>query len=302
MLLSHELYLVDKQSKGFYVEPLDSAVHKMNQDLRNWVNMVSIKSPLTQALLMCRDEAYDMMKTLHDLVICGTEQYACREQRYDIPAIVKQTQEQARRAVHGIDQLLHDIAGVKYDSVNWQNIGRCHLMKSDQFARLLYDYMGSFLKLMECVDIERDYPWLVRYTDNVFRDAPSQCSVYYSLMEKYMDRTKELKRSEVAAAHERFQPYHPYLVIDIAPEHSQADMAVKSMIEWENRTIKSSSAATSKESRKSDSPPKEGMKSVMKSKSVKTPEYFNPVVSQQQSNQFLQSSGWIYHWGAIQRL
>ena len=102
MLLSHELYLVDKQSKSFYVAPLDATVNKMNQDLRNWVNMVSIKSPLTQALLMCRDDAYDMIKTLHNLVVCGTEQYACREQRYHIPPIVKQTQEQSRRTVHGI--------------------------------------------------------------------------------------------------------------------------------------------------------------------------------------------------------
>ena len=74
MLLSHELYLVDKQAKGFYVEPLDASVHKMNPDLRHWVNMVSIKSPFTQALLICRDDSYDMMAALHELEICGTEQ------------------------------------------------------------------------------------------------------------------------------------------------------------------------------------------------------------------------------------
>jgi hypothetical protein len=134
MVLSHELYL----AKSFYVEPIDASVHRMNQDLRNWVNMVSIKSPFTQALLMCRDDSYDLMASLHELVVCGTEQYACREQRYHVPPIVKQTQQQARRTVLGIDQLLHDIVGSKYDSVNWHNIGRCHLMKSDQFARLLY--------------------------------------------------------------------------------------------------------------------------------------------------------------------
>ena len=68
-------------------------------------------------------------------------------------------------------------------------------------------------------------------------------------------------------------------------------MAVKSMLEWENRTIKSSSAATSKESRESGSSPKHDMKSVAGSKNIKTQEYYNPVVLLPQSVFLFQSSG-----------
>ena len=125
------------------------------------------------------------------------------------------------------------------------------------------------MRRMNGIVIERDYPWLVRYTEDIFRDAPSQCQVYYKLMDKYMDKEYKLQRSEVARAHEEWKPYHPYLVVDIAPEDSKDDCTVDGMHQWDNRTLKSSSAGkTTNSSRGGNSPPREQSKEVTANKVI----------------------------------
>jgi len=157
------------------------------------------------------------------------------------------------------------------------------------------------MRRMNGVVIERDYPWLVRYTEDIFRDAPSQCGVYYKLMDKYMDKEYKLKRSEVVRAHQEWTPYHPYLVIDIAPEDSKDDCTVDGMYQWDNRTLKSSSTGrTTNSSRGGGSPPQDPNKKVTASKDVpKTPEYFNPVLSGTKSSKPFVDSGFSLSFGSF---
>ena len=68
MLFSHELYLCDKQTRVYYVVPIDTSVRDMTKELRDWAHMVSLRSPYTQALMSCRDEAYELMGNLRDLM------------------------------------------------------------------------------------------------------------------------------------------------------------------------------------------------------------------------------------------
>jgi hypothetical protein len=70
----------------------------------------------------------------------------------------------------------------------------------------------------EDIIIERDYPWLVRFTENIFRDAPIQYNVYHMWLPKYQDKQYRLRNEEMARAHEHFRLYYHELVVDLLEE------------------------------------------------------------------------------------
>ena len=73
--------------------------------------------------------------------------------------------------------MFRKIGGEKQDQVQWKGAQQRFLYKSDAYLRLLYDFIGEFMNKFEDIAIERDYPWLVRFTENIFRNAPSQYNV-----------------------------------------------------------------------------------------------------------------------------
>ena len=98
----------------------------------------------------------------------------------------------------------------------------------------------------EDITIERDYPQLVRFTENISRDAPSQYNVYHMWLPKYQDKQYRLRNEEMAWAHEHFRPYYHELVVDLL-EEGEDRMSV-----WEKRTMKSSSSGKTTEDAKSE--------------------------------------------------
>jgi hypothetical protein len=54
MILSYEVYLIAKQIRKWYVIPRDEGI-KLTNELHAWATQVSLKSPFTQAMLMCRE-------------------------------------------------------------------------------------------------------------------------------------------------------------------------------------------------------------------------------------------------------
>ena len=98
---------------------------------------------------------------------------------YKIPDIVSSTYKKCRQVIHEIDQLFRKIGGDKQDQVQWKAVQQCFLYRSYAYLRLLYEFIGEFMNKFEDITIERDYPWLVRFTENISRDAPSQYNVYH---------------------------------------------------------------------------------------------------------------------------
>jgi hypothetical protein len=70
----------------------------------------------------------------------------------------------------------------------------------------------------EDISIEKDYPWLVRFTENIIRDAPSQFNAYHMYLPMYQDKSVGMRKEEMARVHENFVPYHNELVLDLLEE------------------------------------------------------------------------------------
>jgi hypothetical protein len=59
------------------------------------------------------------------------------------------------------------------------------LFLSGYFRRYLYEEMGFYFKF-KGVDIPDQYPWLVKFTENIDRDAkPSVCVPIYHLSQRF---------------------------------------------------------------------------------------------------------------------
>ncbi len=46
-------------------------------------------------------------------------------------------------------------------------------MQCNDFKRLLYKTMATFLRKAK-IDVEKEFKWMVRYTEDIGQDAPSQ--------------------------------------------------------------------------------------------------------------------------------
>jgi hypothetical protein len=75
-------------------------------------------SPFTQALMTCRENVYELVKALGDLVLYNTRDYKARNDVYRVHEIISLTNQQGRQIIHGIDQLFRKIGGDKQDQVH----------------------------------------------------------------------------------------------------------------------------------------------------------------------------------------
>jgi hypothetical protein len=85
-------------------------------------------------------------------------------------------------------------------------------MQSDTFRKLLFDRLGALLDVQH-QDIERIYPWMVRYTDNILRDAPSQLPLYRKIMGEMAIRT--VSTEEIIHWHNMTRPVSTMLIVDL---------------------------------------------------------------------------------------
>ncbi len=90
MVLSYEVYLIAKQIRKWYVIPSDEGIELTNE-LHAWATQVSLKSPFTQAMLMCREHLYELIRVLEELVNFSKNQYSLKNAVYKIPDIVSTT-------------------------------------------------------------------------------------------------------------------------------------------------------------------------------------------------------------------
>ena len=135
---------------------------------------------------------------------------------------------------------LHDISGPDYQEVNWKPTKPWLLMSSDVFKRVLYSMYADFLRA-EKVDVEREYPWLVRYTEDIREDAPSQLTLYYQHTKALTH--KPVTKAEMVAAHRKYVPYHPELTLDL----KATEPTDRSNKDYERRYSESSGQGTSNE-------------------------------------------------------
>ena len=94
------------------------------------------------------------------------------------------------------------------------------------YATTLRDVRRLLIR-SEKVDVEREYPWLVRYTEDIRGDAPSQLPLYYQHTKALTHRP--VTKAEMLAAHRKFTPYYPELTLDLEPTVELIDRGT-----WDN--------------------------------------------------------------------
>ena len=115
-------------------------------------------------------------------------------------------------ALKAADVTLRALAGPKFDKLNWEVAGTLYAMQSDTFRKVLFDRIGALLD-MHHQDIEGTYPWMVRYTDNIPRDSPSQLPLYRRIMDEMSIRT--VSPEEIIHLHQTTRPVSVMLVKDL---------------------------------------------------------------------------------------
>ena len=144
----------------------------------------------------------------------------------------------------------------------------------------------------EDISVEKDYPWMVRFTENIIRDAPSQFNAYHMYLPMYQDKSVGMRNEEMARVHENFVPYHNDLVLDLLEEGEDR------MIVWEKRTMKTSSSGKTTEEAASNRgySPKKDRKGTLVNTPVKgrvqetqTIIRDNPVITQESQKTIYQS-------------
>jgi hypothetical protein len=80
--------------------------------------------------------------------------------------------------------------------------------------QILYECYGLFLRHQE-VNIEATYPWFVRYTENIQRDAPSQSHEYVRVANESVNR--DITIEEIVRWHKETCPISEQLLKDIQP-------------------------------------------------------------------------------------
>jgi len=180
MVLSGILQRITTDLRKFPYNPLNPSTSydvNLSSSVKQWIDWTRKKSALVQSMYLFRSHILQFLKSLGDMVKYATEQYKIFHKLYTLPTPVRQGEIQGRMIIYGIDQIFAFIAGHGYDKCNWSKGLNATLFLSDHFRRQLYEEMGFYLKHKE-VDIQDQYPWLVRFTENIDRDAPSQVAIY----------------------------------------------------------------------------------------------------------------------------
>ena len=84
-------------------------------------------------------------------------------------------------------------------------------MQCNAFKRLLYKTIATFLRKAR-VDVESEFKWLVRYTEDIGQDTPSQIPLYFSVIESF--RQKKVSAADMLREHMLFEPYHADLALN----------------------------------------------------------------------------------------
>jgi hypothetical protein len=237
-ILSHELYGMVEELKRLN-QPLPGHNVTVDDirscpDMLRWMKGMSIKSSFIQALLCCRVQSFNLLSEIGSLDIYTAQKGKERKLPYKRDKIVAQADKNARQTIAGIDIIVRDIAGTNFQEVRWRPTQPWLLMKSDVFKRVLYCMYADFLRA-ERVDVERMYPWLVRYTEDIREDAPSQLPLYYQYTEALTH--KPVTKTEMLVAHRKFVPYYPELTLDL---ESTVEPIDRSHIDYERRYSESS--------------------------------------------------------------
>ena len=157
------------------LNPSSSYDVNLSTTVKQWVDWK--RSTLIQSMYLFRSHILQFLKSLSDMVKYATGQYKIFNKLYTVPVPVRQGEHQGRMVIYGIDQIFSFIGGHGYDRCNWSRGLTATLFLSDHFRRQLYEEMGFYFKHKE-VDIHNQYPWLVRFTENIDRDAPNQTNIY----------------------------------------------------------------------------------------------------------------------------
>jgi len=154
--------------------------------VKQWIDWIRKRSSLIQSIYLFRSRILRFLKSLEDMVKYAKAQYKIFNKVYTVPTPVLQGESQGRMIIYGMDQILSYIAGHGYDKCLWSKAQSATLFLSDHFRRQLYDEMGYYFKFKE-VDIQDQFPWLVRFTENIDRDAPNQYAIYRSYITSFPD-------------------------------------------------------------------------------------------------------------------
>jgi hypothetical protein len=154
--------------------------------VKQWIEWIRKRSTLIQSIYLFRSRILRFLKSLEDMVKYAKAQYKIFNKVYTVPTPVLQGESQGRMIIYGMDQILSYIAGHGYDKCLWSKAQSATLFLSDHFRRQLYDEMGYYFKFKE-VDIQDQFPWLVRFTENIDRDAPNQYAIYQSYITSFPD-------------------------------------------------------------------------------------------------------------------
>ena len=140
------------------------------------MDIVSKRSPLVRVLKSTRNT----VKQLLDDFDRWIETVAMRSQNKDGSPfkrhhMVEALEADANLALSAVDVTLYELAGLHCDQLRDAG-NKIYIMESNTFRRILYRLGQLFMSYQ--MDIEGSFPWLIRCTNDVYRDAPSQAGVY----------------------------------------------------------------------------------------------------------------------------
>ena len=195
--------------------PTVTPAQQSNQDkLNEWVFRVSQRSPLVRALTSFRNAVCK----LNDDIEKWTIALVMRSQNKDGTPfrqhpLTVETVKHAKLAWLATDITLRAIAGPGFNELDWASAGEIYSLQNNTFRKLLFDRVGALLDIHH-IDIEHDYPWLVRYTDNVPRDAPSQVPLYRHIREE-LDKRGNIGLDEILEWHYKTRPVSKVMIVDL---------------------------------------------------------------------------------------
>ena len=138
----------------------------------------------------------------------------------EIPEIVKVTVRNAYLVIGGISAMILTMHGKSYEGLNWYGAMQHSLMASDQFRRCLYNEIGDYL-VAKGVSASKEYPWLVRCTEDIRRDCPEAKTVYKAIGIDY-DPTAAypIETFPVVRVDRNNKPLNPILLTDFITRYT----------------------------------------------------------------------------------
>jgi len=176
----------------------------MGNAIFEWTYQVAKRSPLIRALKIARMLSHQLLVDLGT----WTSIVAQRSQNKDgsefrAHPFIQNAEKHARFVLGTVDHIFLEIAGPKSDKLRWTKLTDIAIMRVDPFRRFLYECYGFFLR-QQAVDIEATYPWFVRYTDHIKRDAPSQSHIYLRVANESLHR--DIPIEEIVKWHKETRP------------------------------------------------------------------------------------------------